>query len=136
MPKNSAQWASECPILSASKPPCAKAAIIPSASPGAFVGEAPSVAASVEDHLAQPSLVVEPERSHDGSVRVHRADQSLPLQRHPDCRIAQPAGVASCDHGVAEVKMITMRIGRPYNYARLVGWPGVSGLLRELLQQG
>src|SRR5256885_12222968 len=99
MPKNSARSASGIPISGASKPLCAKADTIRSASPGASAGEAPSAPALVQDRLSQPGLVVETERGHDRSIRVHRADQSLALERYPDRGIAQPAGVAGCDYG-------------------------------------
>src|SRR5437762_13432065 len=114
MPKNSAQPASGLPIWGASKPPCARAGTIPSPSLGTSAGKELSVAAFVEDRLPQPGLVVETERGHDRPMRVHRADQSLSLERHPDRRIAQPARVAGCDDGIAEMEMIAVRIGRAY----------------------
>src|SRR5271163_781782 len=120
MPKNSAKRTSGHPISGASKPPCAGAVTIRSVSRGASAGDGPSVTAFVEDHLAQPRLVVEAERSHNRAMRVHRSDQSLALQRHPDCGIAQPAGVAGCNYGVAEVKMIAVRIGRAHGNARFL----------------
>src|SRR5690348_12737058 len=120
MPKNSAQRAGEHPISGASKPPCARAVTIPSVLPGASAGNGLSVIALAEDRLAQPRLVIETERGDNGAMRVPRADQALPLQRHPDRGIAQSAGVAGRDHGVAEVEMIAVRIGRVHCNARLL----------------
>src|SRR5215472_19162080 len=97
MPKNSAQRAGRLPILPASGSPCARADTTPSVSPGVFAGDARSVIAFVENRLVQSRLVVETERRDDGPVRVHRANQSPPFQRHPDRRITQAGGVASCD---------------------------------------
>src|SRR5689334_24642683 len=127
MPKNSAQRESRLPIWRASKPPCARAGTIPSLSVGASAGKGLSVAAFVQDRLPQPGLVVETERRHHRPLRVHRVDQSLSLQRYPDRRIAQSAGVAGGDDGIAEVEMIAVRIGRAYWDARVLGWPGIAG---------
>src|SRR5690348_6740584 len=120
MPKNSAQRGSEDPISGASRPPCARAGTIRLVSPGASAGSGLSVTASVEDRLAQSGLVVETERGHDRSMRVHRADQAFTLQRRPNGGIAQSAGVAGHNHGVAEVEMIAVRVGRAHGNARFI----------------
>src|SRR5437868_2809775 len=120
MPKNSAQLVSGFLISGASKLPCARAVTTPSVLRGASAGNGLSVTALAEDRLAQPRLVIETERGDNGAMRVPRADQALPLQRRPDRGIAQSAGVAGRDHGVAEVEMIAVRIGRVHGNARFL----------------
>src|SRR6266436_3278178 len=137
MPKNLAQSAARLPISGESKPRFATAPIILWVSPGAFAGDAPSMAALVENRLAQSRVVVEPEGGHDRAVRVHRIDQSLALEYHPNRGIAQPAGIAGGNHGLAEVKMVAVRIRRADgDTAGLLPRPGVFAKARELLQQG
>jgi hypothetical protein len=106
-------------------------------SPGVFAGDEPSMATLMQDGLAQPRLVGETEWGDDRAARVHCVDQSFALERYPHRGIAQPAGVASGDHGLAEVKMIAMRIGQADdNTAGLLAGPAVFGKARKLLQQG
>src|SRR5260370_29316200 len=127
MPKNSAQRGSEHPMSGGSKPPCARAGTIRSVSPGASAGSETSVTASVEDRLAQHGLVVETERGHDRSMRVHRADQAFTLQRHPNGGIAQSAGGAGHNHGVAAMGMIAGRGGGAHGNALFIKSPRIAG---------
>ena len=71
----------------------------------------------VQYRLAQPRFVVKAERGHNCPVRIHRADQSFALKRHPNGRVAQPTGVFGCHHGIAEMEMIAVRIRRLYGNA-------------------
>ena len=94
------------------------------------------MAAFVQDRFTQPRLVVETERGHDRPMRIHRADQPLALERHPDRGIAKPAGVARRYDSVTEVEMIAVRIGRAHDNASVFRRPHIFGKPRELLQQG
>src|SRR5580692_9370700 len=120
MPKNSAHRGGGISTAPASRRRCVRAGTIRSASPGASAGSGPSVSAFVEDHLAQPRLVLETERGYDRTVRVHRVDQALSLQRCPDGGVAQAAGIACRYDCVAEMEMIAVRIGRAHGNARIL----------------
>src|SRR5690348_5729968 len=106
MPKSSAQPAARHPISSESKPRFVTALIIRSASPADSAGDEPSMAALVQDPVTQSRIVTETDWRQDCAIRVQRADQPLALQSDPHRRIAEPAGVARSDNGVAEVEVV------------------------------
>src|SRR5215467_4690871 len=137
MPKNSARLATRRQIWSESKPRCAMAPIIPWVSRADCAGDARSVAALVQDRLAQSGFVVEAQRRHHRAVGIKRTDQPLAFQRRPDRRITQPTRIACSDYRAAEMKMIAVRFRRPdQNSARLVTRQRILAKARELLQKG
>src|SRR5215471_3073361 len=134
MPKSSAQSPTGRPTWPESKPRCATAPITQSGSPTDCAGDVCSMAALVQDRVAHSRLVVKAGRCHNRAIGVEGTDQPFALQRYPDCRIAQPARITRDDYGLAEMKMIAVRLRRPnHDGARLLTGPGVFAKARELL---
>src|ERR1700730_14317991 len=86
---------------------------------------------------AQAGVVADPERGQHGAIRK-RAYQPLAFERRPYRRIAQPAGIARSDQGIAEVNMVAMLMGAAGadGAVWLLAGPRIVGKARKLLQQG
>ena len=94
-------------------------------------------APDMQDRVAQPGVVADPERGQHGTIRK-RAYQPPAFERRPYRRIAQPAGIARSDQGIAEVKMVAMRMGQAGDDGAvgLLAGPRIVGKAGKLLQQG
>src|SRR5438132_6517163 len=141
MPRSLAQPATSRSTSNASPLRSSPGPIPPWVWRAAFAGERRSGASvsapEMQDGVAQAGVVADPERGQHDAIRK-RAYQPLAFEHRPYRRIAQPGGIARGDQGIAEVKMVAMRIGQAGDDGTvgLLAGPRMAGKACKLLQQG
>src|SRR5437764_12849819 len=95
-------------------PPRSRAAVPGrSASCPALSGKMDSlVLGAIQDHLAQPGVVLLAEGGQDHSLGELRANEALAFERRPDRQVAQPGRIARRNDRLHEMEMVAMRIGQ------------------------